>query len=195
MIAYMRNVRTGEVRGVQLDSDEFDEMKEEVYDKGDGRGYPAWEQTGKHVVNRIDSGDVQVPEDLGEDYTPVADLTARGPLLPPDPNPEQSLTPAEREAGIEDHESKMADLGITTPGQDLINEGLSHVGSDPESGGDSDGSGGTQTKRQLQDEARDLGVTGFSNMNKEDLQTAIDEANDEAKNEGDQGSEEDYSAR
>jgi hypothetical protein len=176
MIAYMRNVRTGEIKGVQLDSDEFDELKEEVYDKGDGRGYPAWEQTGKHFVNRVESGDVN-RTDLGDDFTPVEDVTARGPVIGPDPHPERTLTAAEVEAGITDHQSKLDDLGISVPGAELMEEGKAKVGrSDDEK---SDSSKGGPTKAELRDQARDLGITGTSSMNKQELQEAIDYAEGE----------------
>lgn len=177
MIAFMRNVQTGEVTEVQQDSDAFVDMQAERYSH-DGSERPLYEQTGGHAVRRIDSGDVDIPNDLGYQYTPTVDLTARGPVISPDPHPERQLTTAEREAGIESHEEKMEDLGIETPGAELIAEGMKVVGRSGADTADDGGDTGTDEDTSvaaLRQRAGELDISGRSSMNKAELEAAIAE--------------------
>ncbi len=78
MIAYMRNRLTTEHTAVQLDSQEFYELRAAV--GPDGR--PAWEQTNypdaKEQQERIAAGAPR-PEDIGDEGQPVARIMDTGP--------------------------------------------------------------------------------------------------------------------
>lgn len=171
MIAYMRNVQTGEVKEVELDSDEMRELQAEVYDHGDGRAYPSWEQTGDHAVRRVDSGDVNVDADLGYEDKTVGTPNMSTEGLQADPHPERTLTQAEQEAGVGSFEEKLRNNGHQVPTRDAeaVDRGLGRVGRQ------GDGGGRGPTKKELKAEADDLGIEGTGSMNKAELQSAIDE--------------------
>jgi hypothetical protein len=176
MIAYLRNVQTGEIREVEQDSDEMRELQEEVYDHGDGRAYPRWEQTGDHAVRRIDEGNVHVDPDLGYEDKVLANPAVSGEGLQADPHPERSLTQAEVEAGIESHEEKLRNLGHHVPGDDAekIERGLSRVGRE---GGQSSRarSSSSETKADLLQRAEEQGVEADDSMTKAQIREALGE--------------------
>lgn len=185
MIAYMRNVRTGEIREVELDTDEMRDLQAEVYDHGDGRAYPLWEQTGDHAVRRVDSGNVDVGADLGYDDKPNVSLATPRDVahLAPDPAPHETLTAAEVEAGVGSFEEKLRNNGLTPAeergddNKERIARGLDRVGRE---GGHGEGRGGRgPTKAELRERADELGVEGAGSMNKAELQAAIDEREQE----------------
>lgn len=103
----VRNKTTGEITDVESESQEWEDMLEEVTPAGQ----PKWEQTGAHhakaVRERAENGSLR-KEDLGEDDQEDFNLAEVDPEdLRPDPAPHESLTPAEREAGIESYEQKL----------------------------------------------------------------------------------------
>ncbi len=114
----LRNVLTGEVTEVETTSDEYLELINEMYDH-DGSARPLYEITGQHHTRRMDAGDV-ADTDLGEQFTPVAPTAAIRPEdVGPDPHPEQALTVAEREAGIESWDQKAKELDHFVPTVDV----------------------------------------------------------------------------
>lgn len=173
MIAYLRNVQTGEVREVEQDSDEMRELQAEVYDHGDGRAYPRWEQTGDHHVRRLDEGDVQVDADLGYEDKTLHEPALSGEGLQADPHPEHSLTLAEVEAGVGSHEDKLRNNGHHIPGDDAekIDRGLARVGRE---GGASTRSR-NETKADLLQRAQDQGVEADDSMTKAQIREALGE--------------------
>jgi hypothetical protein len=177
MIAFMRNVQTGEIREVELDSDEMRDLQAEVYDHGDGRAFPSWEQTGDHAVRRIDSGNVNVEADLGYEDKPNISLATPRDVghLAPDPAPHETLTAAEVEAGVGSFEEKLRNNGLT-PNEDR-GDNAERVARGRERVGRQGGGGGGRgpTKAELKAEADDLGIEGTGSMNKAELQAAIEE--------------------
>jgi hypothetical protein len=132
MIAYMRNVQTGEIKEVIRDSDEMRSLQAEVYEQEPGRAYPKWEQTGDHHVRRMDEGDVHVPADFGYEDSDVGNVkidpeTERA--LAPNPHPERELTQGERDSGIESWEEKVGGfVRDVSTGQESLERGLERVG-------------------------------------------------------------------
>lgn len=184
-IGQFRNVQTGEIRDVLVDSDEAVGLKAEVYDHG-GAERPKWEQTGDHHVRRIDGDGPRIPEDFGYEDKPIGE--EQGVAGGPDPAPHTALTPGERESGLESWDQKAEQLGLerTEEGQARLDRGLERVGrtdGDPNSGdsasGGDDTSYNNDTKDDLQDEVdrRGLEVQGSganSKVLKSDLVSALE---------------------
>lgn len=104
----LRNVKTGEVRDAETNSDEYIELINEVYDH-DGSARPKWEITGTHHVRRMDDEEHQV-EDFGYEHKPVPGAEVDISQVGPEQHPERALTPGEIESGIESYEQKMEGL-------------------------------------------------------------------------------------
>jgi hypothetical protein len=175
MIAYMRNVQTGEVREVERDSDEMRELQQEVYDH-EGSARPRWEQTGDHHVRRMDEGKVNVDPDLGyEDKLDnnVRDLEG----LQADPHPERSLTEAEKEAGVGSFEEKLANNGHEVPegNAEKIERGLSRVGREGGQSSRSRSGSSNETKAELLERAQESGVEVNDSMTKAEIREALGE--------------------
>lgn len=96
MAVYLKNVKNGEVRSVEAESDEFFDLTRQVFDPGDGTARPTWEQQGFH------SKDNSPPIAAGEN----SGLADAGPEL----EPHKNLTPGEREAGLSSWEDKERQL-------------------------------------------------------------------------------------
>lgn len=98
----MRNVRTGELRPVEAESDEFIELKQARYEHA-GSPKPEWEQTGEHHARRAaadaEDGALQEP-DAGYDHKPFGEDAYDVRDVGPEPAPHTALTPAEVEAGL-----------------------------------------------------------------------------------------------
>ena len=74
---WLRNRVTTEYRPVELDSEEFEELRQTI--GSDGR--PVWEQTGTQdaaAFARREENDSLRPEDVGDEGQPVGNLTAAG---------------------------------------------------------------------------------------------------------------------
>lgn len=119
----LRNVKTGEIRDIETNSDEYADLINEVYDH-DGSARPKWEITGQHHARRIDDGYIG-ETDLGYQHKPLpgaeVDVSEVGPEL----HPERAITDAEKEMGIESWEQKMEDHNLVLP------EGTNRPGVEP----------------------------------------------------------------
>lgn len=115
-VVRIKNKMTSEVRDVDLESQEWEELRVEVTPSG----FPKWEQVAHHQANalldRAEDGEL-LAEDLGEEA--AAELLAArrhdGNIIGPERYPEQAITEAEREAGIESWEQKKQQLAEHGP--------------------------------------------------------------------------------
>jgi hypothetical protein len=108
----MRNARTGELRPVVAESEEYLELLDARYDHS-GTTKPEWEQTGEHHARRLVSGAEEgalEEAQLGYDHKPREDVVNNVSGVGPDPAPELALTPGEIENGLETLEQKQEQL-------------------------------------------------------------------------------------
>lgn len=108
----LRNVMTGEIRDAETNSDEYQDLLNEVYDH-EGSARPKWEITGQHHARRLDEGDIS-EEDFGYEHKPIpgalVDVSEVGPEL----YPERALTQGEVDAGVGSYEEKLEGLPSLT---------------------------------------------------------------------------------
>jgi hypothetical protein len=181
-IAYMRNRRTMEHTAVELDSEEFYELRGVV--GPDGR--PDWEQTNyvdaKEQQARIAAGQPR-DEDIGDDDQPVAHIMDTGPSVDVDQHLGEP-TPGEKamieQFGEPEGASDSNPVARTRHPVDAEREGTgdtARLSSDDE---DEDNGDEGLSKEQLQDELRERGLPVSGN--KQELQQRLDEAEREEAN-------------
>lgn len=201
---YLRNKQTGEIREVERDTPEFIVLKNQVGPEGRS----LWEQTGDHHVGRLAAAaetSSLVEEDLGAEDQQRLQTVARTEVARPPHQPWKDLTAAEREAGL-DEDSKEQELqdelnsaaieenaGVLSEAADKIAGGtpdgfpVDEVEDDGGSGRSGGSGSGEATKADLQEQARERGLS--TSGTKAEIQARLDA--DDADNGGDSNDDDD----
>jgi hypothetical protein len=95
----LRNVRTGEVKTVEDQSDDLYDLKGQKIESGSRKGQPLWKEIGQGVE----------PAEM-QASAPTTSISYAN--LGPDPEPHKNLTPGEVASGITSWEQKEKELEV-----------------------------------------------------------------------------------